>query len=292
MLFPKVAFVRTSLAAVATAALLAVPAAAVTIASSAYGLSVNLAVTPAIGVGIGPVAPSGSTAAPAYNVTNTVLAVNQTLGLGGSGVLSFGQGVGTGIITTSATSAFPVNPTGSANATVNNLALALVATSSLPFVGPVSLLSIGADTLVSDSSVEGFGTPSATGNANLTGLTLGGTALGGLVIDGSLFANPAANTELLNLLGLRIVLNEQIPSGDNVSTAGIATNALHVAFTNFLLGTNLLNGDIIVSHSQASIAGVAAVPGVPEPATWIEMIAGLALVGVVARRRQGRSVAA
>ena len=291
MLFPKVALVRRSFAAV-LAATLAVPAAAVTVASSAYGLFVNLNVTPAISVGIGPVASVGSTAAPAYNLSNTVLSVNQTLGLGASGLLSFGQGVQTGVIATSATSAFPVTPTGSANATVNNLALGLVATSSVPFVGPLTLLSIGADTLVSDSSVEGFGAPSATGNATITGLTLGGTALGGLTVDGSLFVNPAANTELLNLLGLRIVLNEQIPSGNNVSTAGITTNAIHVAFTNFLLGTNLLNGDIVVADSRASITGVGAAPGVPEPATWVEMVAGLGLVGLVARRRQRRSIAA
>ena len=276
---------RVSVAALAAAAL-AVPAAAVTVASSAYGLSVSLNVTPAISVSVGPVAPVGSSAAPAYNLTNTVLSVNQTLGLGTSGLLSFGQGVQTGVIDTSAISAFPVTPTGSANATVNNLSLGLVATSSVPFVAPVTLLSIGANTLVSDSSVEGFGAPSATGNATITGLTVSGTALGGLIVNGGLFVNPAANSQLLNLLGLRIVLNEQIPSGNNVSTAGIATNAIHVAFTNFLLGTNLLNGDIIVSHSQASITGVGAVPGVPEPAVWAQMIAGFALVGAVARRRK------
>lgn len=217
-----------------------------------------------------------------------MLSVNQTLGLGSSAGLTFGQGVKTGVLTLTASSPLPVAPTGTANATVNDLALGL---NAQPVIGaPQSLLSIGATTLTSTSSVEGFGTPSATGAATITGLTVSGSALGGLTIDGSLFANAAANTQLLNLLGLRIVLNEQMPSGNGLTSAGIATNAIHIGFTNFLLGLNLLNGDIIVAHSDASITGVSAA-AVPEPATWVQLIAGFAGVGMLARRRARRFAA-
>lgn len=123
------------------------------------------------------------------------------------------------------------------------------------------------------------------GTSSIEGLTLTGSALGGLVIDGNAFANAAPNTELINLLGLRVVLNEQFPSGNGVTTAGIATNALHVSFLNFLLGTSLLNGDIVVAHSQAQISGVAAA-AVPEPAVWLQMIGGFGIVGFFARRRK------
>ncbi len=49
---------------------------------------------------------------------------------------------------------------------------------------------------------------------------------------------------------------------------------MDVSFTNILLGTNLLNGNIILGHSQAAISGLASVAGVPEPATWLHMILG------------------
>ena len=91
---------------------------------------------------------------------------------------------------------------------------------------------------------------------------------------------------LLNLLGLRVVLSEQIASGDNVTSVGIMINAIDVSFTNFLLGTNRLNGNIIVGHSQAAITGVPPVAGVPEPATWLQMIAGFSVIGLAARRRR------
>jgi hypothetical protein len=146
--------------------------------------------------------------------------------------------------------------------------------------------SIGSSKVVSQSAVTGFGFSVATGFTSLAYLTLSGTALGTLTIDGSLYANPVANTVLLKLLGLRIVLNEQIASGDNVTSAGIITNAIDVSFTNFLLGTNLLNGNIIVGHSQTAITEVAPVAGVPEPATWQQMIAGFSVIGLAARRRR------
>ena len=263
------------------------PAAAVTVVSNAFGLSVNLNVTPAITASVGPVASTGGTAAPAYSTNVQVASVNQALGLGSSLGLTFGQGVSTGVLVSTASSPFPVTPTGTATSTVNNLALGL--TSQAPLAAPLSLLSIGATTLTSTSSVDATGMPTRLGTSSITGLTVSGLALGGLVVNGSLFANAAPNTELINLLGLRIVINEQFGSASPTGAA-IATNAIHIGFTNFLLGLNLLNGDIYVAHSDAAITGVQA-GTVPEPAVWAQMIAGFALVGLHARRRARRVAA-
>jgi hypothetical protein len=277
------------MAAVVVAGLTAMPARAVTtISSSAYGLSVDLTVGSLITAGIAPVAPVAGVTTPAYSDAGTVLSVDQSLGLGSVlGVIpaltvKFAEGVGTGVITTSASSPFPVTTTGSATATVDNLALGL--TSKLGAAPPITLLGIGATVVQSTSSVDGA--PSATGFTSLAGLTLTGTALGALTINASLFDNPAPNTILLDLAGISIILNEQIRSGDGVTGAGIITNALHARFTNFLLGSGLLNGDIIVSDSRAAITGQTTVQMVPEPAVWLELIAGFGAVGVVARRRR------
>lgn len=275
----RASLVTLSYAAVATSP----AAAATTIDSSAYGLFVDLNVAAIVGAGIGPVAATAGTAAPAYNNSTTIASVDQSVGLESSLGLTFAQGLSTGLLVSTATSAFPTSPTGDASATVNNLDLSLAAT---PIIGgPLTLLSFGSSEIVSTSSVEGFGLPSASGFTSIAGLTVSGLALGGLTIDGSLFANPAANFELFDGLGLRIVLNEQLPGGDGVTGAGIATNAIHVVFSNFLLGANLLNGNIIVSHSQAQIAGIAeGVPSVPEPAVWLQLIVGFGAVGVIGRR--------
>ena len=234
-------------------ALIGVPASAVTITTSAYDVPVDLNVVNTVTASLGPVGPVGSTAAPAYDLSTTIASLDSILGLGSSIGLAFNLGVKTGVLVTTATSAFAPTPTGSASASVNNLALGLT---SKPAILPgITLLSISFSKGVSQSAVTGFGFSAATSFTSLTGLTLSGTALATLTIDGLLYANPVANTVLLNLLGLRVVLNEQIASGDNVTSAGIMVNAIDVSFTNFLLGTNRLNGNIIVGHSQAAITG-------------------------------------
>lgn len=72
--------------------------------------------------------------------------------------------------------------------------------------------------------------------------------------------------------------------GDGINSLGISTNAIDVTFNNFALGTNVLNGNIIVGHSQAMAA-------VPEPASWAMMLLGFAGIGFVARRRRIKPLA-
>ena len=178
----------------------------------------------------------------------------------------------------------PISAFGTASASVNQLATGL--STKLVLVPAVNIFSIGATTVQSTSSVFGNGTLSVAGSSHIEGLTVSGLALGGLVIDGSAFVDPLPNTILVNLLGLRVILNEQLVSGNGSATLGLVTNAIHVYFDSFAVGSGVLNGDIVVADSAADISG-GAIAALPEPAVWIQMLAGFVLVGVGIRGRRG-----
>ncbi len=91
---------------------------------------------------------------------------------------------------------------------------------------------------------------------------------------------------------IKIILNEQIVSGDGSSSLAIEVNALHILFNSagaeFLsLGgvvlddTNLATGEIIVAHSEAFLACAV----VPEPATAGMLAAGAGVLSLRRRRR-------
>ena len=243
------------------------------ISSSSYGLDANLTVLKLVTVGLGPIDQVSGVAPAAYGKSATVASLSDTLGL----VLG-NQALGTGLIVSSASSPFPGAPTGTATDTVNNL------TSSLNALFGPAFLDLSATTVTSTSSVNGLGSLTAIGSSQIEGLKVTGSALQGATINGALFVNPAPNTVLFNLGGLEILLNEQIPSGDGVTSEAIQTNAIDIIFNNFAFSTGLLSGNIVVAHSQAGIFGSAS-PAVPEPATWIELLVGFGIVGAVSRRR-------
>lgn len=273
-------------------ALPAAPAiAATTVSSSSYGLGANLTVGNLVVANVGPIGAASGTASPAYDQSATVLSVNQNLALASIAGIAFREQLSTGILVSTARSAFPASITGDASATINNLSTAL--TAKAPIVPVLTLLGLSATTIRSTAAVDGSAGLSAVGSTTIEGLNLTGLGLGGLLIDGSLFINPNPNTVLVDLLGLRIVLNEQILSGDGVTDLMLQTNALRASFTNFALGTNLLNGDVVIGHSQAAINDFALPTApVPEPATWAMMIAGFGMAGGAMRRRRPRTVLA
>jgi hypothetical protein len=261
------------------------PAAATTVvSSSAFGLSTNLGLLGFVGVSIAPVAPASGVAAPAYNASNSVASVNQTLALGTPALAAVKEAVSTGLLVSTTKSTMPISAFGTASASVNQLATGL--STKLALVPAVDIFSIGATTVQSTSSVFGNGALSVAGSSHIEGLTVSGLALGGLVIDGSAFVDPLPNTILVNLLGLRVILNEQLVSGNGSATLGLVTNAIHVYFDSFAVGGGVLNGNIIVADSAADISG-GAIAALPEPAVWIQMLAGFVLVGVGIRGRRG-----
>jgi hypothetical protein len=250
--------------------------------SSGYALGANENVSAGgavtATVSVGPLAQSSGSAPPSYNDSNAVASVSESANLT-SGIAGVTQGLQTSILTSNSTG----TATGAqATATVNNLQLSLAETQLL-----ASLLGLNATTIQSFSQANSVGGLDASGSTTIEGLTLTGSLLGGLTINGSLFSNPAPNTLLFSIVGLSITLNEQTLFGDGITSTGIGTNAIDIAFNNFALGTNLLNGNIIVGHTEA-FASLGQLSAVPEPATWAMMLLGFVGVGLAMRRRRPR----
>lgn len=252
------------------------PLLAQTASSSAYGLSVDqtAAVPGTIGasVVVAPVAPSSGSAPPDYNVSNSVASVNGSANLF-TAPATIGQQVGSGLITTSASGTASA---AQATATTNDFLYALT--------GLSSLLNVSATTIQSFSQANSAGGLDASGSTLIEGLLVSGSLLGGATIDGSLFVNPSPNTILFSGGGIEIILNEQIFGGDGISGTGITTNALRIGFDQALLGTGLVNGDIIVGHTEAFASVGGAAGAVPEPSTWAMMLLGFGAVGASLRR--------
>jgi uncharacterized repeat protein (TIGR01451 family) len=217
----------------------AAPAAAGTAgASSAYGESVQLNLLPLLGggvtIGSGPLPTISGSAPPTYDHTASLANAAVTSGLLGN-ILS------TGVLTVRADSSLTTSNESHAHSEVDN-----------PNLGVSSLLTVAATMIVSDAAIGGScgSTLTAVGSSNLAGVNLGGTLGLGLAVP----VNPTPNTVLLNLLGIKIVLNEQTVIGDGVNTKALTVNALHVNLSNTLLSLlGALSGDIVIAHSQASV---------------------------------------
>lgn len=243
------------------AASLATPGTALVIGGSslAYGEHVDLFAALLVNIDSGPLPQvSGSAPAP-YGASDDVLSINLGSGTVSSGtlVVNAASNVDGGAGVRSA----------SADASVEGLGIGGA-------IGAV--LTLSSTTLGSSASVTGNGALGASGTATLEDL-----AISVLGVPLAIPANPAPNTVLIDLAGVRIVLNEQILTGDGASGLALAVNALHIEFTNAVLGLGLLNGEIVISHSEAALAAL-----VPEPSlAWLALAAagGLAALG----RRRG-----
>jgi hypothetical protein len=246
---------RVAVAAAWILLLLAGSAGAATTAdSSAYGVSVATNLVPLLGggvsIGLAPTPTAGGTApAPYDDGPNDVASVLVTNVLTGK-ILS------TGVIEASASSAVPDSTASDAEALVDGLDLRIVG--SLV----TKLLTLSATTIQSTAAVSGAcGALTASGGAVFENAQVGGVLGAGLQID----PNPAANQVLLDLLGIRVVVNEQIPSGDGVLTRGLEVNALHVSLNVSLLAIGVLSGDIVIGHSEAAVQCTSVPTATPTP---------------------------
>jgi uncharacterized repeat protein (TIGR01451 family) len=208
--------------------------------SSGFGVFVDLNLIPLIGGGInislGPVPTVSGTAPPDYNLTSSAVSASVSSPLTGN-ILS------TGVLVTNANSNIS-GDTVSADSTVNNIALYIVEL--------LQLLTLSADSIQSTAEISGQcgSSLTATGTTTVTNAQANGTLGAGLTIP----LNPAPNTVLLNALGIRVVLNEQITGGDGVNSLSITVNAVHITIENSVLSAiGALSGDIIISQSRAQL---------------------------------------
>ena len=197
--------------------------------SSAFGEYVKIDVLPLLGspvqVTSGPLPSVAGSAPPAYSQNGQVASVLVA-------APPLGTVLKTGILTVNAASSLPANNSVSADATVNDTN-SLVAT----------LVGLTADVIQSNVSIGGAcGSVSTVGTTKLVNAKLSG--LLGL----SLPLNPAPNTVVLNLLGVKVVLNEQIASAN-----GLTVNAVHITLSNAPSSLGVISGQIIISQSQASL---------------------------------------
>jgi uncharacterized repeat protein (TIGR01451 family) len=209
--------------------------------SSAYGESVNLRVLPLLGSGItvgsGPLPLVAGTAAPAFNQSGSLASITVSSAL-------TGRLLATRLLAVHASSGVPAADTANADATVDNLALDIV--QHLP------LLTLGADVVKSTAGLAGSCAdgPALVGTTSIVNARLGGLLGVGL----SLSASPAPNTVLLSVPGLRVILNEQIPT-NAAGVSGLTVNAIHVSLNALpVAGLGLLSGDVVLSQSHVEIA--------------------------------------
>lgn len=145
-----------------------------------------------------------------------------------------------------------------------------------------TLLSLDASVLFSSASVSGSpGAFVANGQTGMLAATLASQyLLGPLSIDTD---NLAPNWKIIDEAGLTVTLNRQ-RSHCLADYCDMRVDALHIAFENFLIApSKLLDGEIAFGHSYAVMA-------VPEASSYGMMLAGLGLIGFVARRRAAYAV--
>lgn len=238
---------------------------------SAHGLSVDASVN-IIGTGlltleVGPVAAISQSSSSPFDNDNEVLFVDAGTPLLGS--------VGTDVISTTSVSTVDGSDGSklvTSSAVVDSLNINLLGT----IVGE-DILTLGASTVSSSSTTSGdFGSLITVGTSQIEGLTI---SIFGDVITIPVDAGASANFVLFDELGIRIVLNEQIATGDGTTSAGLTVNAIRITLSDVEgLGTGV-DADIIVGQSFSALNAI------PEPSLSILMGGSLSLLLLAGRRR-------
>lgn len=182
---------------------------------------------------LGPLPSVSGSAPPDFNLTDSVASAGVSIPLVTS--------LSTGVINTQTQSNLAANSV-SSTAAVDGLAFQILA----------GVLSLGADAVSSSVTASCVGgTPTFTGSTTIAGATISG-----LVGSPSIAVNPAPNTVLLDLLGIRIELNKQTitPTSMTVDAISISLSGVSVP----LIAT--LGGDIYVSRSSVSMPDCTVAP--------------------------------
>jgi len=232
-------------------------------------------------------APVAGTAAPDYADAASLTKIDLSAHIAGDLLLATSAGVHAGIVNTSAVSDYPNSATASAD--LANVRAGIY-TSVLGGI-PLAALGISADAITSttEAGINGAGL-FATGSSSIANLMFSGSILGSLGLDAAAFAHALPNTSL-SILGLTITFNEQLRN-ETEDSIFMATNAVHISLDDYLFEGNLLSGDIILGHSQASVTGYVPSAAVPEPSTWALMMTGFGLIGFGLRRQSRARVRA
>ena len=218
-------------------------AAQTTAASSAYGAQVALTLQPPlaspVAINAGPISTAAGSGTSAYTDTDSVASLTVSNG-------ATGQILSTSVLAVEAAATVPGTDAASADASVEDLDLDVVANLAL------SLLSISAESVASTADVTGVCGVSlnASGSTLLTNPSASSLGVGIAVS-----SSPAPNTIILNALGIVATLNRQVVSGDGVLSRSIAVDAVHVQISNALLSALIghLTGTIVIAHSEASL---------------------------------------
>jgi uncharacterized repeat protein (TIGR01451 family) len=116
---------------------------------------------------------------------------------------------------------------------------------ALQVAAPVAL---HVDSIVTTSQTDCVNAP--TGSTRVVGLTIGGNQV---VPDGLVAPNTVVATPALDLLGIRIILNEQRPAANG---RGLVVNGIHIIASDFgalPVGGQVLRGDIVISHAVSGV---------------------------------------
>jgi len=257
--------------------------ATVEISTTARGLVSNVRVVGQPLTLIGPVAPVSGRTSPSYSLNNSAASLAATVGLGSNGGVTATLDLGSSGIATaaSANGTTPIDTSsGSASATLNNLAINLLTSSGGP---TTSILSLTAGQVQSVTTVDKLGgTTSLVGGSLFSNLAL--SVSGSSVFSLGSNAQVAPNFVAFNQNGLKVTLNQQFAS-DFDSTRVLITNAIGISFSNYLLDGRSLSGTITVGQSLAEFMDSSGDP-VPEPASWAQMLTGFGFAGAAARHRR------
>ena len=240
-------------------------AASVTI--SALGtVQANATVTPVSGAGGAP-----------YDTTGGIAATNQSWLLASGFLTSAYDLLTLGAVTTEALGSTSGLASATGKTSIAGAGSTLQTTTlGIPLIGLG--ITTGAITSTSTAAVAADGHLYGTNNSTIANFGLSGSLLTGLTLDLVAMANAAPNTVALNLLGLKLVLNEQLQTFTTPTDLLVQTTAVHLTLSNYSYGGTILSGEVILGHSQAEVAAV------PEPATWGMMLVGFGGIGFAMRR--------